>query len=326
MRIITMEEHYGHAGISKAGEDNLNKLVPDFAAAFGNRRTFELLFDLDNERIKTMDEDHISVQVLSNTSAQMVGPDKAVEVCEEANNYLAEAIKRHPDRFVGLAAIPTAVPEACAAELKRCVTQLGFAGAQISGRTDGKFLDDSCYAPFLAMAEELVVPIYLHPGFPPAQVKEQCYAGNLSPAVSTRMATSGYGWHVDAGTQMLHMVLSGTFDRFPKLQMILGHWGETLTYFFDRFDSTFSAEMTGLKKKPSDYLKENMYITPSGMFTQALLDMCVETIGIDRILFSVDYPYVSTKEAESFILNSSLSEEEKEKFAHLNAEKLLNIK
>ena len=325
MKIITLEEHYGHSGIGKAGEENLKKLVPGFSAAFGDKRIFELLFDLDNERIKAMDDDHISMQVLSNTSAQMVGHEKAIEACKAANDYLAEAIKRHPDKFIGFAAIPTAVPEACATELKRCITELGFVGAQINGRTDGKFLDDLCFEAFLAMAQELDVPIYLHPGFPPLEVQQQCYQGNLSPAVSTRMASSAYGWHVDAGTQMLHMVLSGTFDKFPKLQMILGHWGETLTYFFDRFDSTFAAEMTGLKKKPSDYLKENMYITPSGMFTQALLDMCVKTIGIDRILFSVDYPYVSTKEAENFILSSSLSDEDKEKFAHLNAEKLLKL-
>jgi len=329
MKLITLEEHYGHMAISKAGAEKFKELSPHFFEAFAPGMPYSpkpgTLFDLGEGRLQDMDANNITMQILSNTSAQTADASQAVEACRIANDDLAKAIKLHPDRFAGFAALPTAVPEACAEELKRAVNELGFVGAQISGRTNDMFLDAECYESLLAMAEELNVPIYLHPGVPPVEVQKACYQGGLDPIVSTRMATCGWGWHVDAGTHMLHMVLSGTFDKFPKLQLILGHWGEVLPFFFDRIDTAFPSGMTGLKKKPSEYLRENMYITPSGMFTKELLELCVKMVGVDRILYSVDYPYVPNEGASEFLENAPISPEDKEKIAHGNAERLLKL-
>jgi len=329
MKLITLEEHYAHMAISKAGAENFKELSPHFFEAFAPGMPYSpkpgTLFDLGEGRLADMDANNITMQILSNTSAQTADASQAVEACRIANDDLAKAIEMHPDRFAGFAALPTAVPEACAEELKRAVNELGFVGAQISGRTNNKFLDDECYEPLLAMAEELNVPIYLHPGVPPVEVQKACYQGGLNPIVSTRMATCGWGWHLETGTHMLHMVLSGTFDKFPKLQLILGHWGEVLPFFFDRIDTAFPKEITGLKKKPSEYLRENMYITPSGMFTKELLELCVKMVGVDRILYSVDYPYVPNEGASEFLENAPISLEDKEKIAHGNAERLLKL-
>jgi len=329
MKLITLEEHYGHMAISKAGTEEFKKMAPHFFEAFAPGMPYSpkpgTLFDLGEGRIADMDANNITMQILSNTSAQVADASQAVEACRIANDDLAKAIQTYPDRFAGFAALPTAVPEACAEELRRAVKELGFVGAQISGRTNDKFLDDKCYEPLLEMAEKLSAPIYLHPGVPPIEVQKACYQGGLNPIVSTRMATCGWGWHIDAGTHMLHMVLSGTFDKFSKLQLILGHWGEVLPFFFDRIDTAFPPEITGLKKKPSEYLRENMYITPSGMFTKELLELCVKMVGVDRILYSVDYPYVPNEGAADFLLNSDLSEECQEKIACKNAEKLLRL-
>lgn len=329
MKLIALEEHYGFDKFLTAQSEHAAKIAPDFRSAYPPGSpyapAFGVLNDLGKGRLTDMDENRIGMQILSNTSAQGLKADSAVKLIKEANDYLAAAISENPDRYAGFAAIPTDVPEACADELERAVKELGFVGAQISGRTDDRFLDEDCYEMLLAKAEELNVPIYIHPGVPPKEIQRVSYEKGLNPAVHTRFATVAWGWHMDVGTQMLHMVLSGVFDRHPGLKIILGHWGEFLPYYIERIDASFTKQLTGLQKNPSEYLRENMYITPSGMFTQALLDFCMKMIGVDHILFAVDYPYIPNKGAYEFLMNASISDEDKAKIAYANAVKLLHL-
>lgn len=283
--------------------------------------------ELDEKRLAAMDAHGITVQVLSLPFAQSFPAETAVALCAEANNYLAEAMKRHPDRLAGFAAIPTAVPEACGAELERCVKELGMVGSLIGNRVDGKFLDELCFEDFLSKCEELDVPIYLHPGVPPAEVTERCYAGDrFSADVSSVLSRYGLGWHVDVGVHMMHLIMSGVFDRHPRLQIILGHWGEMLPYFVDRFDSAMPAAFSGLKHDPSYYLRNNMYVTSSGINTPEVMEFYIRVLGPDRVMYSADYPFASFEGSDRLLENPSVSPENREKFAHGNAERLLKIK
>lgn len=283
--------------------------------------------DLDSKRLAAMDANGVSVQVLSLPFAQRFPAETAVAQCEEVNDYLAQALKRHPNRLVGFAAIPTAVPESCGAELERCVKDLGMVGCLIGNRVDGKFLDEPCFEAFLSKCEELEVPIYLHPGLPPKEVTEQCYTGDqFSSEVSSVLNRYGLGWHIDVGVHMMHLIMSGVFDRHPHLQIILGHWGEMLPYFIDRFDNALPAVFSGLKHDPSYYLRNNMYVTSSGINTPEVMEFCIRVLGSDRIMYSADYPFASFAGSEKLLENPSVSRENLEKFAYKNAERLLKIK
>lgn len=165
------------------------------------------------------------------------------------------------------------------------------------------------YDALLAKAEELEVPIYLHPGAPPKVISDLCYSKGFSDKVISSFARYGYGWHVEPGIHMLNMIASGTFDKYPKLQIILGHWGELLPYYIDRFDSAMLGEFLGIKHDPSYYLKNNMYITPSGIYTPECLEFCVKRIGVDRIMFSIDYPFATAQGKEAILEAPFLSEE-----------------
>lgn len=281
--------------------------------------------DVGELRIADMDRDGIAVQVISTPFAQGLEADVAVGCCRKINNFLAERISVHPDRFIGLAALPTAVPEACADELERCINEHGFRGALIGNRVNGGFLSEPEFEPLLSKAEELDVPIYLHPGEPPKEITELCYSKGLSRNVVSSFKRFGYGWHVDPGIHMLNLILSGEFDRHPKLQIILGHWGELLPYFIDRFDAAMPAAFLGLQHEVSYYLQNNMYVTPSGIWTPECLEFCVKRLGVERIMFSIDYPFANPEGREKILEHPILSREERELIAHSNAERLLKI-
>ena len=227
MKIIALEEHFRNTAINEA----VGKLFPpvqrDFlglATAASNPLTSQLQ-DLGTERLQHMDATGIDVQVLSYASpgTQVLEASEAVPLAREANDQLAVAIAAHPDRFAGFATLPTPDPQAAATELERAVRQLGFVGAMINGRTEDRFLDDPRFRPILEPAVTLDVPIYLHPTMPSQAVQEAYYAG-FDPVVSTIFATSGCGWHMETGIHALRMILAGIFDRYPTLQLILGHW------------------------------------------------------------------------------------------------------
>lgn len=283
--------------------------------------------DMDEKRIANMDKDGVDIQVISTPFAQNFPAETAVEQAREINDHLAAAVKRHPDRYRGFAAIPTAVPEACAEELERCVKEHGFVGSLIGNRLGGtEFLAQPKYEAYFAKSEELDVPIYLHPGPPNKEVIDSCYSHEtFSPEMVSVFSRFGYGWHVDVGIHMLQLILTGVFDRYPNLQIIMGHWGELLPFYIDRFDDTMPKEFTGLKHDPSYYLRNNMYVTSSGINTPEAMEFCHKILGADRLMFSADYPFAPFAGSEKLFENPNISLEDREKFAHGNAERLLKL-
>lgn len=331
MRIIAVEEHFADPALSKAGEPAATALSPGFAAAYDPASGLpycppaEVLMNLAEGRIADMDAGGITMQVLSCLGAQQVPADTAPALVRAANDKAAAAVRAYPDRFAAFAALPTADPPAAAAELDRCVSELGFAGTMIFGRTDGEFLDAPRFDPVLAKAAALNVPVFLHPGVPPRAITETSYTGAFPSVVVTRLQTSAWGWHQETAVHFLHLVHSGILDRYPGLQFILGHWGEMIPFYLDRVNEALPQRATGLERSFRDYFRQNVYIAPSGLFSQAQLRFCLETMPHERIVFAVDYPYVANDGALAFFEQAGLPQETKDKIAHTNAERLLRL-
>jgi uncharacterized protein len=331
VKIIALEEHFVDPGVSKAAGPAANVLSPGFAAAYapGSGLSYsppaEVLMDLAEGRIADMDAGGITMQVLSCLGAQQVPADVAPDLVRAANDRSAAAVRAYPDRFAAFASLPTTAPEAAVAELDRCVNELGFVGTMIFGRTEGEFLDAPRFDPILARAAALDVPIFLHPGVPPREITDSNYAGGLSSMVTTRLQTSAWGWHQETAVHFLHLVHSGTFDRYPGLQIILGHWGEMIPFYLDRVNESLPRQATRLERTFREYFRENVYIAPSGLFSQAQLRFCLETVPLERIVFAVDYPFIGNEGALPFLEQADLPEESKRKIAHENAERLLRL-
>jgi uncharacterized protein len=229
---------------------------------------------------------------------------------------------RHPRRFAAFAALPTPDPSAAAKALEHCIVA-GFKGAVINGHVRGRHLDDRFFWPIFESAEALGVPLYLHPTQPPQAVIDASYAG-FSKDVTFMFANAGFGWHIETALHALRTILGGVFDRFPKLQIILGHLGETLPFLIQRVDN-MSPATTGLKKPISAYLRENFHYTFGGFnFTPAFLTLLLE-MGVDRIMFSADHPYASMAAARLFLDRLPVSPADRERIAHTNAETLLQL-
>jgi uncharacterized protein len=322
MRVITLEEHFWTDALTDAlTEANRAALaMPRLGALADDLR------DLGERRLADMDAAGIDVQVLSVAppAAQVLEPGPAVRLARAANDQLAEAVGQHPDRFAGFATLPTPDPDAAAAELERTVTEHGFKGAMINGHTDGRFLDDEKFWPIFERAEALGVPVYLHPTYPTAQAMEVYYQG-FDDQVSATLATSGWGWHAETGLHVLRIILGGVFDRFPGLQMIIGHMGENLPFSLARADERLTPVATGLKRRVGDYFRDHFYVTTSGYFTDAPLLCTLMVLGADRILFSVDYPFSSNGRGRAFLDATPISEADREKIAHGNAERVLGL-
>ena len=324
MRTITLEEHYASPAYM-AGPGR--QLKQQTQSAPGMARVVEQLCDLDQRRIADMDAAGIDVQVLSLNSpgVEQLDAPEAVAIARQTNDWLAQAVGRHPDRFAGFAVLPTADPGAAAAELERTVREFGFKGAAINGHTRGRYLDDAFFWPFLERAEALHVPIYIHPTMPPQPVIQAYYTGNFAPEVTRMLAMAGWGWHIETAVHVLRLILSGAFDRFPDLQVIIGHLGEGLASMMARIDHTLPVEVTKLKRPMGAYLRENLHYTFSGFnYTAPFLDLMLN-VGVERIMFSSDYPYASMAEARTFLEQLPVSPADKERIAHGNAERLLRL-
>jgi predicted TIM-barrel fold metal-dependent hydrolase len=325
MHLITLEEHYRapmlRAASHPAGFDETMDLSPDSEIG----KQLAKLDDVGQGRIAEMDAADIDVQVLSHTvpAAEQFAPEQSVQMARAANDYLAGALAAHPQRFAAFATLPTPAPEAAADELERTVGQLGFVGALINGHTHGRFLDDRSFRPILERAQQLSVPVYLHPSEPPSAVRDAYYSG-LEPRAAQMLATAGWGWHVDTGLQALRLILSGVFDELPDLQVIIGHMGEALPFMLARSTRNLS-DAASLSKPVDSYLAETFHITTSGMFTYPPLLCLLEVLGADRVMFSVDYPYSSNTEGRDFLIDAPISTTDSEKIAHTNAERLLHI-
>lgn len=330
LRVITVEEHFVDPRVAAPNAPGMHALAPDFTTAFDAATGLPWappaaqLVDLGEGRLAEMDAAGIDMQVLSSLSTQFLPAGEAVELVRGCNDLLAGTVAAHPDRFGGFAALPTTVPQACADELRRGVQELGLVGAMVHGRTDGRFLSDEAYAPLLAAAARLEVPIYIHPMVPPPGTTRENYTG-FGAVVDGRLQAAGWGWHAETGIHFLHLVLSGVFDRHPGLQVALGHWGEVVPWFAERLDEGLPPRATGLEHEFSHYLRHNAHLTPSGQWSQAQYAFCRELVGADRFLFSVDHPFVPMEGARGFLAQARVTDEERHAFAHGNAERLLGI-
>jgi predicted TIM-barrel fold metal-dependent hydrolase len=274
-----------------------------------------------------MDAAGIDVQVLSLTApgVEQLDATEAVALARAANDRLAEAVRRHPSRFAGFAALPTAAPDIAADELERTIHTYGFKGALINGHSRGRYLDDPFFWPILERAEALQVPLYLHPTPPPQPVIATSYTGNYGPEITALLAAAAWGWHIETAIHVLRLILSGAFDRYPRLQLIIGHLGETLPFMLPRLDLGLPPQMTKLDRPIGAYLRENLHYTFSGFnWTPTFLNLLLE-VGVDRIMFSADYPYASMAQARTFLDQLPVSPADKERIAHGNAERLLRL-
>ena len=291
------------------------------------------LSDVGPERIRQMDAAGIDVQVLSHVQpgVQVLADDQAelsVSVCREVNDWLAEVVAAQPSRFAGFAMLPTQSPAHAADELERAVHQLGFKGALINGHTNGRYLDDPSFDVLLAQAESLGVPIYIHPTDPPQPVTDIYYAPFDSALVPT------WGWPVETGTHLLRLICAGVFDRHPDLKIIVGHMGELLPFCFTRLNagltmagwlSAAGSEHPLMRNNVGYYLRNNVFITSSGVFDVPVFDCARAMLGLDNLMFSVDYPFQDNFAAMEFLERCDLSTDEKERFAHRTAAKLLGL-
>lgn len=330
LRIITTEEHFLNPAVGAANHPAMQQLAPGFGAAYDpesglpHSPTRAQLADLTEARLADMDAHGIDMQVVSSLSTQLLPGDVAVELTRQTNDILARAVAQHPTRLAGFAALPTTVPDAAPDELRRAMGELGFVGTLIHGRSRGQFLSHPDFEPLLATAEELHAPIYLHPAPPPASVREANFTTD-DLVVGTRLDTAAWGWHNETGIHFLQMLLAGVFDRHPDLQIVLGHWGEMVPWYMERLDEALPQRATRLERPISDYLRHNAWITPSGMFSQAQLDYIVRQLGTERLIMSVDYPFVGQEGALGFLQDADLAPEAREAFAHGNAERLFGI-
>ena len=323
MRIITLEEHFTSptfmAGPGRQLTERAKHLVGPRANIVAE------LSDVDDGRIALMDAAGIDMQVLSLTApgVEQLEPDDAIAVAQASNAFAAGAVKRHPTRFAAFASIPTPVPAQAADALERAVRDDGFKGAMINGHVRGRYLDEPFFRPILERAEALGVPIYIHPTQPPQPVVDAWYRG-FAPAVSYMFATAGWGWHIETAVHVIRLILGGAFDRYPRLQVIVGHLGEGLPFMIHRLDN-MPPSMTGLERPISDYLRTNVYYTLSGFnFPATFLDVMLE-VGIDRLMFSADHPYASMTAARDFLHQLLVSPADRERIAHGNAERLLGV-
>jgi uncharacterized protein len=323
MRTITLEEHFATPDFL----DGPGRDLKEQARQFGGRaeQLIRDLCDLSEGRIAQMDAAGIDVQVVSLTApgVEQLEVGDAEVLARDTNDVLADAIAKHPTRLSGLAALPIAAPDRAAKELEHRFSDQAFAGALINGHQCGRYLDDKFFWPVLEAAESLGAPIYLHPTRPPKPVIEASFGG-FSPLVTEMLAGPGFGWHIETAVHVLRMVLGGVFDRFPKLQIVIGHMGEGLPFFMQRVD-VMPVELTRLNRPVSAYLRDNLHYTFAGFnFPPTFLNLLLE-IGVSRIMFSADYPYASMTKARAFLEQIPVSAADRALIAHGNAEKLLRI-
>jgi len=329
LRTITIEEHC----LTPALRDALGPQIhPYYPVHTWPPALEERLADIGAGRIAEMDAAGIDMQVLSTAQPGLEHVDgaRAVPVARAFNDGIAAAIAAHPDRFSGFAALPTADPPAAAAELERAVRTLGLVGAMVNGRTLERFLDEEFFWPIFESAEALGVPIYLHPMPPPKAVYDIYYAG-FGDDVGFMLGAGAWGWHVEVGLHALRLVLAGVFDRFPALQVIIGHMGEVIPFMLARASgvlgggSALGPVGTRMELSVAEYFHRNFHISTSGFFTDPPLMCALEVFGPDRILFAIDHPFSANAAGRRFLDEAPIDDAVRAKIAHLNAERLLGI-
>jgi 2,3-dihydroxybenzoate decarboxylase len=310
--IIALEEHYWD---------------PDLVAMFPGRegkRASELerrMFDMGELRLREMDEAGVDIQVLSHgaPATQKLDAETSVRMALQTNDRLAAFVASKPDRFAALAALPTPDPKAAADEFERTVTKHGFKGAMIHGLTNGQFIDEPQYWPIFERAQALDVPVYLHPSFPHPAVIEAYY--KTYAAEFNWLIGPALGFTVETATQCVRMIISGVFQKYPKLKVIVGHLGEGLPFLLWRMDHFLSRADRPFR----EVFENNFYLTTSGNFSDIALNASIAALGVDRIMFSVDWPFATNKEGVDWMQATSLNSVDKAKVLGNNAASLLKL-
>jgi 2,3-dihydroxybenzoate decarboxylase len=318
MKIIALEESFWYDKLVTEGSTVSHVRIKSAVAADWQRK----LVDFADYRLPDMDRNGVDMQVLSLTSPGIqIQPDPAIAVADarEANDFLADIIKDHPQRFAGLAAIPLQDPAKAAAELRRAV-ELGLSGALVNDHTLGHYLDESQYAPFWETLQDLDVPLYIHPN---AVASDNWKVVEGYPGLDTAM----WSWAPRTGGHAMRLILGGIFDRYPHTRVILGHMGEFLPFQLSRLDSRYQVLdlKDPLERLPSEYFGTNIAITTTGVFSHAVLIAAIQAVGVDNVMFSIDYPFESTERAVQFIRTAPLAPADQERVAHVNAERILRL-
>jgi len=316
MRIIAIEEHF-----SLPSRTVSNPVILERSRARLKHDLIAEGLDLDASRIAAMDAAGITMQVLSCTALQVLDAEAAVPAARETNDTAHAAIQRHPDRFSAFAALPTADPAASVREFERAVSELGFKGAMIANHTRGEYMDDRKFWPIFACAEGLNVPIYLHPSAPHPLAMQAYFTGFED------IATAPWGYAMDTATHFMRLVFAGVFDAFPRLKIILGHYGEGLPFWITRTNAhtAYNVKKRGLKYEYKDYVANHLWVTCSGHFNEPAFLCTMLAMGIDKIMFAVDWPFEDNQAAVDYLMRLPISEADRARVAHGNVESLLRL-
>lgn len=317
--LVTLEEHF----FTPSYFENAGHYVEQFKWIPGLQ---DKLTDVGPLRLSEMDKGAVSLQVISHGPGLSIRP---LAESQEANDHLAAAIKKESGkRFAGFAVLPMGSPQDAAKELRRAVKELGFVGALVDNRVDTKYYDAKEFWPIFEAAQELDVPIYLHPTWPDEDLAER-YKGNYSASAAFSMGSSGFGWHTDVGLHILKLFAAGLFDEYPKLKIIIGHMGECLPFMFERI-GVLSKRWGNFQRDFKQVWDENLWITTSGVWSVNPMACLLRNTKIERVLYSVDYPFAKNEDGLKFMeeLEKSglVSKEDFEKIGYKNAEALLKVK
>jgi 5-carboxyvanillate decarboxylase len=329
LQLIGTEEHFATPEYIETflkRTTNSTSLGDRYARMFVSKpENRKLLTDFDL-RVADMDRYGVDVLLLSLVApgVQAFSPEEGKALARRVNDGMTAIIKQHPRRFAGLAAVAPQDPQGAAEEVDRAITQLGLNGVVINSHTNGEFLDDTKFFPIFEACVRNKAPIYLHPTFPSDAM--------IVPYEKYQLQGALLGLGAECSLHAARLIFGGIFDRYPELQIVLGHGGEGIPYWLYRFDnihalllSVKAPGMVPLKRPPSEYVRSNFYVTTSGMFWNPVLEFCVKAVGVDRVLFAVDSPFENLGEAAEFMRNAPLSAADKGLIAHGNARKLFRI-
>jgi predicted TIM-barrel fold metal-dependent hydrolase len=324
MALIAIEEHWNLPELTSAVKALPAERGDDSIVFDEMGDNLQHLDDIGDARIAAMDAQGVDLQILSLAppGTHPLEAADALPLSRLANDIAAEAVARHPSRLRALSTLPMDDPSAAAAELERAAG-LGLVGTMVYGRTGDIPLDDPRYDELFSVAAALSQPIFIHPQIPSRAIREAAYSG-INPTTDLSLATFGWGWHLEAALAALRLIVSGTLDRHPELQLILGHWGELLLFWHDRTDGL--SRVSELQRKVSEYVRSNVFITSSGMLNPTLLRHALEVTTPDRLLFSTDYPFQRPSKADiAQFLTEFAGDDDREKFVEGNARSLFKL-
>lgn len=342
--IICLEEHVNDPEVAQATMQAFGAQIPYFKGLGSRYREDPANYEADRpsltfvpdsirtasapiaQRVAAMDMAGIDMQVLSLSNAPQIAPvGTAGDLIRAANDRLAEAALRNPGRISAFFTLPWQDPAAAVREAERCVRELKLPGTLINGRpSESKFLDDPLYDDVLAELARLNAPIYIHPGAPLKQVQQPYYSG-FNAEVEARFPLFAWGWHHESGIQVIRLILSGALDRHRNLKIISGHWGEMVPFYLQRLDDTMPPQATGLSRTISQTYRDQVWVGPSGMLDLPHFLFVREVLGIERLVFSIDYPYLTLNGARAWLEGLPISDDEKQAIAWRNASSLLSL-